>query len=120
MNGVVFLFATRYTISELDWAILRDANVPVTFVKCNPADIADNGSNAATDGCVDNGDFSLFIAQFFSTSVQAACSGSAIPCAAADIADNGSNPTPDGLLDNGDFSLFISAFFGANCPSCAG
>jgi hypothetical protein len=84
---------------------------------CNPADIADNGSNAGSDGCVDNGDFSLFISQFFNSSIQAGCTGATNPCAASDIADNGSNPGADGFLDNGDFSLFISSFFGANCTA---
>jgi hypothetical protein len=84
---------------------------------CNPADIADNGSNPGSDGCVDNGDFSLFISQFFNSAIQAGCTGAPIPCAAADIADNGSNAGADGFLDNGDFSLFISSFFGANCTT---
>jgi hypothetical protein len=88
--------------------------------RCNPADIADNGSNPGPDNRVDNGDFSLFISQFFNAGIQAACTGATIPCAAADIADNGSNPGADGLLDNGDFSLFISSFFTASCPNCAG
>jgi hypothetical protein len=87
---------------------------------CNPADIADNGSNPGADGCVDNGDFSLFISQFFNAGVQAGCTGATIPCAESDIADNGSNPGADGLLDNGDFSLFISSFFGANCTATCG
>jgi hypothetical protein len=87
---------------------------------CNPADLGDNASNPGPDGCVDNGDFSLFISQFFSTTIQNACTGAPVPCAASDIGDNASNPTPDGLLDNGDFSLFISSFFGAACAaSCA-
>jgi hypothetical protein len=85
-------------------------------VACNPADIADNASVPGPDGQVDNGDFSLFVQQFFSSTIQAGCNGSTIPCAAADIADNASNPSPDGTLDNGDFSLFISSFFSANCP----
>jgi uncharacterized membrane protein len=84
---------------------------------CNAADIADNGSNAGADGCVDNGDFSLFISEFFNAGVQSACTGATIPCAAADIADNGSNPGADGFVDNGDFSLFISNFFNANCTA---
>ncbi len=83
--------------------------------RCNPADIADNGSNPGSDGVVDNGDFSLFIAQFFNAGVQAECTGATVPCAAADIGDNGSTPSPDGFLDNGDFSLFISSFFNALC-----
>jgi hypothetical protein len=90
---------------------------PLPAAGCNPADIADNGSNPGADGCVDNGDFSLFISQFFNSGIQAGCTGANIPCAASDIADNGSNPGADGLLDNGDFSLFISSFFGANCTA---
>jgi probable HAF family extracellular repeat protein len=39
--------------------------LPASFGACNPADIADNGSNAGPDGAVDNGDFSLFISSFF-------------------------------------------------------
>ncbi len=100
---------------------VTSAGAPLTIVPCslacNSADIADNGSNPGPDGCVDNGDFSLFISQFFNVGVQAACNGTTIPCAAADIADNGSNPGADGFLDNGDFSLFISSFFGANCSA---
>jgi hypothetical protein len=83
---------------------------------CNPADIANNASVAGPDGNVDNGDFSLFVSQFFSAPTQAACTGTVVPCAASDIADNGSFPAADGRLDNGDFSLFISSFFSANCP----
>jgi uncharacterized membrane protein len=82
---------------------------------CNPADIADNASNPGFDGCVDNGDFSLFIGQYFNPTVQAGCNGATVPCCASDIASNLSIPGPDGLLDNGDFSLFISSFFGADC-----
>lgn len=81
-----------------------------------PADIADNASIPGPDGEVDNGDFSLFISQFFNAATQLACTGTAIPCAAADIADNASNPSPDGFLDNGDFSLFIADFFAGGAP----
>jgi RHS repeat-associated protein len=79
----------------------------------NPADIADNGSNPVPDGVVDNGDFSLFISEFFNSTVQAGCNGTTVPCSPADIADNGSIVGADGYLDNGDFSLFISNFFAA-------
>jgi hypothetical protein len=82
---------------------------------CNPADVADNGANAGPDGVVDNGDFQLFVAQFFSSTLQADCTGTTVPCAAADIADNGANATPDGFLDNGDFQLFVASFF-TPCP----
>jgi hypothetical protein len=105
-------------VDALDIGIIQAGCAGV--LRCNPADIADNGSNPGSDGCVDNGDFSLFISQFFNAGTQAGCTGATIPCAASDIADNGSNPGPDGFLDNGDFSLFISSFFGANCTAtCA-
>jgi agmatine deiminase len=101
------------------FSVLISGTLPPT---CTPpvvspciADIADNGSNPGPDGAVDNGDFSLFVSQFFNAAVQAACDGSTVPCASADVADNGSNPGADGLLDNGDFSAFISGFFGAPC-----
>jgi hypothetical protein len=96
---------------------LRSIACPTTE-PCNPADIADNGSIAGADGCVDNGDFSLFISEFFNAGVQSGCTGATIPCCASDIADNGSNPGADGFLDNGDFSLFIASFFNAQCPNC--
>jgi hypothetical protein len=83
---------------------------------CNPADIADNAANPGPDGAVDNGDFQLFIAQFFSSASQSACTGQTIPCVAADIADNAANPSPDGFIDNGDFQLFVASFFTASCP----
>jgi hypothetical protein len=86
---------------------------------CNPADIGDNASTPGFDGCVDNGDFSLFIGQFFNAQAQAGCTGATIPCSAADIANNSADATPDGLLDNGDFSLFISSFFAATCTQCS-
>lgn len=79
---------------------------------CNPADIAQTDGTPGPDGQVDNGDFSLFIAAFFS----AFCpTGSAVPCNDADIAQTDGSPGPDGQVDNGDFALFVSSFFGANC-----
>jgi glucose/arabinose dehydrogenase len=115
-NGRVFrAVVTNPCGSTTSAAVALTVNTCVT--PCNPADIANNASNPGADGCVDNGDFSLFISQFFNTPIQAGCTGATIPCAAADIADNGSNPGADGLLDNGDFSLFISSFFSADCST---
>jgi hypothetical protein len=99
-----------------DFQISR-LNCTPPAVGCGPADIADNASNPGPDNAVDNGDFSLFISQFFNAANQAACTGATVPCAAADIGDNASNPSPDGFLDNGDFSLFISSFFAP--PACS-
>jgi hypothetical protein len=83
-------------------ALQRDPRVP----PCCPADIAGTDGSPGADGQVNNGDFSLFIAAFFS----ADCTG-AVPCNPADIATTGASPGADGAVDNGDFSLFISAFF---------
>jgi hypothetical protein len=101
-------------------SVAADSFVFDVSVACNPADIADNGSIPGADGCVDNGDFSLFISQFFSAPVQAGCTGVTIPCAASDIADNGSIAGADGYLDNGDFSLFFASFFNASCTTTCG
>jgi hypothetical protein len=40
---------------------------------CNPADIARSDSTVGADGCVDNGDFGLFIAAFFNADCTATC-----------------------------------------------
>jgi hypothetical protein len=79
---------------------------------CSIADVASTDGTPGPDGRLDNGDFSLFLASFFS----AACSGPpSVPCAPADIAGTDTTPGPDGWVDNGDFSAFIASFF-AGCP----
>jgi hypothetical protein len=121
INGTASAFQWNITLQPGETRVITQIiavnGVASVVTRCNPADIADNGSNPGFDGCVDNGDFSLFISEFFNAGIQAACTGATIPCAVSDIADNGSNPGADGLLDNGDFSLFISSFFGASCAS---
>jgi hypothetical protein len=87
---------------------------------CNPADIAQTDASPGPDGCVDNGDFGLFIASFFSASCPACGQPGAGVCNEADIAQTDASPGPDGCVDNGDFGLFISSFFGASCPDCGG
>ncbi len=82
---------------------------------CNPADIAATDATPGADGCVDNGDFSLFIASFFSASCSECGLSAESPCNPADIAQTDSTPGFDGCVDNGDFSLFIASFFVANC-----
>jgi hypothetical protein len=85
---------------------------------CNEADIAQTDSSPGPDGCVDNGDFSLFIASFFGADCSATCGQEpVVACNEADIAQTDSSPGPDGCVDNGDFSLFIAAFFGADCSA---
>jgi hypothetical protein len=85
---------------------------------CNPADIAQTDSSPGPDGCVDNGDFSLFIASFFGADCSATCGEEPVTaCNEADIAQTDSSPGPDGCVDNGDFSLFIASFFGADCSA---
>jgi hypothetical protein len=78
---------------------------------CGPADIAGTDGSPGADGTVNNGDFQLFFAEFFSAN----CAGP-VPCNAADIAATDGSPGADGSVDNGDFSLFFSAFFSAVCP----
>ncbi len=79
---------------------------------CNPADIAATDGSPGPDGQIDNGDFVLFIASFFT----AECvEPGPVPCGPADIASTDSEPGPDGQVNNGDFQLFISSFF-AGCP----
>jgi hypothetical protein len=88
---------------------------------CNPADIAQTDAAPGPDGCVDNGDFSLFISSFFSADCTATCGQvPVVACNPADIAQTDAAPGPDGCVDNGDFSLFISSFFSAICPHCGG
>ncbi len=85
---------------------------------CNPADIAQTDSSPGPDGCVDNGDFSLFIASFFGADCSATCGEEPVTaCNEADIAQTDSSPGPDGCVDNGDFSLFITSFFSADCSA---
>jgi hypothetical protein len=86
--------------------------------QCNPADIAATDSTPGADGCVDNGDFSLFISEFFSADCSATCGNlPVVQCNSADIAATDSTPGADGCVDNGDFSLFISSFFSADCSA---
>jgi hypothetical protein len=88
---------------------------------CNPADIAQTDASPGPDGCVDNGDFSLFISSFFSADCTATCGQVPVQaCNMADIAQTDSTPGFDGCVDNGDFSLFIASFFSAACPNCGG
>jgi hypothetical protein len=87
---------------------------------CNPSDIAATDASPGPDGCVDNGDFLLFVSDFFSASCDACGLPGAAPCGPSDIARTDASPGPDGCVDNGDFLLFVSGFFSANCPNCGG
>jgi uncharacterized repeat protein (TIGR01451 family) len=101
-------------------ALLRIPLPPVSgVVACNPADIAQTDSTPGADGCVDNGDFGLFISSFFSADCTATCGNlPVVQCNPSDIAETDSTPGADGCVDNGDFGLFISSFFSAVCPDC--
>ncbi len=86
--------------------------------QCNAADIGATDSTPGADGCVDNGDFSLFISAFFSADCSLTCGElPVVQCNDADIGATDSTPGADGCVDNGDFSLFISSFFGADCSA---
>jgi hypothetical protein len=86
--------------------------------QCNPADIAATDASPGPDGCVDNGDFSLFISSFFGADCTATCGVLPLAqCNEADIAATDASVGFDGCVDNGDFSLFISSFFGADCSA---
>jgi hypothetical protein len=89
------------------WVVSVKPNAVVVSIGCNPSDMAFNNAVPPGDGFLDNGDFQLFINNFFTAN----CDGSVIPCNSADIADNGGNPGPDGFVDNGDFQLFIFYYF---------
>lgn len=82
---------------------------------CNAADIAQSDSSPGPDGQLDNGDFSLFLTLFFSSTCPNCGQPAAPACNAADIAQVDSSPGPDGCVDNGDFSLFLTKFF-EGCP----
>jgi hypothetical protein len=56
MNGVVFYNGQRYSISELDWAVLKDAGIAIVDPVC-PADF--NG-----DTSIDFFDYLDFVAAF--------------------------------------------------------
>jgi hypothetical protein len=109
-SGTRTVNITRTQAWEVLWY-----RVQVGSLGCGPSDIAATDASPGPDGCVDNGDFLLFISSFFS----ADCDGSTVPCNPADIAATDASAGPDGLVDNGDFLLFISSFFSASCPGCS-
>ncbi len=85
MNGVVFMFGTRYHVSPLDRAAISDCGLPLRSLCA--ADI--NG-----DGNLDPDDLSDYIACYFTTP----------PCDQADYSGNGS-------IDPDDLSDYIGAYF---------
>ncbi len=113
--GALYMTAFTFSIGREPYVI----KIPTGPTPCNPADIAQTDSTPGADGCVDNGDFSLFIGSFFSADCTATCGQApVIQCNPADIAETDSTPGADGCVDNGDFSLFIGSFFSAVCPDC--
>jgi cytochrome c peroxidase len=77
---------------------------------CNAADIATTDGIPMPDGKIDNGDFLLFISEFFGGD----CQPGLTPCSPADIAQTDGSPGGDASVNNGDFILFITDFF-AGC-----
>jgi hypothetical protein len=92
--------------------------VPSGTPACSPADIAQTDGSPGPDGCVNNGDFLLFISSFFTADCPACGSPGAPACTSADIAQTDGSEGADGCVDNGDFLLFISSFFTSTCPGC--
>jgi ELWxxDGT repeat protein len=114
-SDTLYMTAFTFSIGREPYVI----KLPTGPTPCNPADIAQTDSTPGADGCVDNGDFVLFIASFFSADCTATCGQApVIQCNPADIAQTDSTPGADGCVDNGDFVLFIASFFSANCPNC--
>jgi hypothetical protein len=74
---------------------------------CSAADIASTDGLPMPDGKIDNGDFIVFISEFFG----GGCQPSLTPCSPADIAQTDGTPGGDGAVNNGDFVLFITEFF---------
>jgi hypothetical protein len=91
------------------WSWVQRLGSTVSLVVGNPADIGDTGATPGADGQIDNGDFQLFVASFFSpTGTIESPESLAGP---ADIADTGAQAGADDVIDNGDFQLFIAGFF---------
>jgi hypothetical protein len=109
-NGPTQIFAQRV---NADGSFgLPDSGV----TPCNPADIAQTDASPGADGQVDNGDFQLFIASFFSADCPDCGQPAAPACNPADIASTDATPGADGCVDNGDFQVFVASFFTAECP----
>ncbi len=124
ITGVLASDAGNYSVRVFN-ALGEDISAAAALVvgggsvACNPADIAQTDSSPGPDGCVDNGDFGLFISAFFSASCGSTCGELPVTqCNPADIAQTDSSEGFDGCVDNGDFGLFISSFFSAFCPDC--
>jgi hypothetical protein len=110
-------------------APLKQAAHEVVFVRliisetpvCNAADLARTDGTPGPDGCVDNGDFLLFVGSFFGAECAATCGAAPpAPCGPADIARTDGTPGSDGCVDNGDFLLFVGSFFSADCAASCG
>ncbi len=89
---------------ECDWSTV----LLIRFVAgCNAADIARSDGYPEPDNRLDNGDFNLFVNNYF----LGCLFPSEVPCSAADICGSDGSGPPDGQVDNGDFTLFLAAFF---------
>ncbi len=97
MTGTGLARGTRYCVSELDWAMLKDARVPIR-TPC-PCDL--NG-----DGFIEDADFAIFVAAYDLYD----CADPAMPVGC--IADF----NHDGAVDDGDYVIFIHAYAEFICP----
>lgn len=97
MNGVGLQPETKYTVSELDWAMLRDSRVPVRY----PCPCDQNG-----DGFVDDADFVLFTADYDILD----CSEPSMPARCP------SDFNRDAFVDDVDYVFFIDMYGNFICP----
>jgi hypothetical protein len=106
----------RYEVGWVKLVVTEPQPTP-----CNAADLARTDGTPGPDGCVDNGDFLLFVGSFFGAECAATCGATPpAPCGPADIARTDGTPGSDGCVDNGDFLLFVGSFFSADCAASCG
>ena len=97
MSGIGLSAGVRYWVSELDFAMLRDAGVPVTYL-C-PCDL-----NA--DGFVDDADFMTFSQQYDMLD----CADPGMPSGCP------SDFNHDGMVEDLDYVIFVQAYQEFICP----
>lgn len=97
MGGAGLQPETKYVVSELDWAMLRDARVPVRY----PCPCDQNG-----DGFVDDADFVFFTADY-----------DILDCAEPSMpAQCPSDFNRDAFVDDVDYVIFIDMYGNFICP----
>ncbi|MGH7243228.1 MAG: hypothetical protein ACREJD_07415 [Phycisphaerales bacterium] len=97
MSGASLVPGVRYTVSDLDFAILQDAHVPINL-PC-PCDI--NG-----DGLVDDADFFTFTSSYDAYECSVPSMPAGCPC----------DFNRDEVVDDADYVTFISSYDQLLCP----